>query len=459
MSKWVFPQGFVWGAATSAYQIEGAWNEDGKGESIWDRFAHTPGKVLNGDTGDVAADHYHRWPEDIALMRQIGLQAYRFSFAWARIIPEGRGRVNPAGLDFYERLVDGLLEAGITPYPTLFHWDLPQALQDEGGWSNRQTAYAFAEYADVISRRLGDRIRDWTTHNEVTCASLLGHQLGIHAPGICDWYTALRAAHHLLLSHGLAVQVLRANCPAAEVGFVIDPIPAEPASDSPEDYAAYRWFDGHHNRWFLDPIYGREYPADGISEHIRRGHLPNGLDFLQPGDYDLISQPLDYLGLNYYRRGVLRAGEEDLVNNIEPTADPPEGFTEMGWEIYPDGLFHLLAHMWLTYRPRQIYVTENGASFSDAPDENGRVRDVRRIAYLRGHLQAAHRAIQAGVPLRGYFVWSFMDNFEWARGYSQRFGLVWVDYASQRRMLKDSAWWYRQVIQENAIPDEFPGNL
>ncbi|MEW6649097.1 MAG: GH1 family beta-glucosidase [Chloroflexota bacterium] len=451
MREYIFPRGFVWGASTSAYQIEGAWNEDGKGESIWDRFAHTPGKILNRDTGDVAADHYHRFAEDIRLMGQIGLNAYSLTTAWTRVLPEGRGAVNPRGLDFYERLVDGLLAAGITPYVTLYHWDLPQVLQDEGGWTRRETAYAFVEFADAISRRLGDRVRHWKTHNEVTCASLLGYQMGIHAPGIRDWKQTLQAAHYLLLSHGLAAQTLRANVPQAEIGFVIDPIPSEPATTSAADYAAYRWFDGYHNRWYLDPLFGREYPADTVSEHIRRGHLPNGLDFVRPGDYEIISQPIDFLGINYYRRAVLSGASEYEVNNIPPTAQPPDGYTEMGWEVDPSGLFNLLAHTWLNYRPAKIFVTENGASYSDAPDGQGRVRDERRIAYLRAHLLAAGQAIEAGVPLAGYFTWSLMDNFEWAMGYAQRFGLIWVDYPGGRRLLKDSAYWYREVIVNNKV--------
>jgi beta-glucosidase len=452
VTQLIFPSNFTWGASTSAYQIEGAWNKDGKGESIWDRFAHTPGKILNGDNGDVAADHYHRYAEDVKLMQTIGLQAYCFSTDWTRIFPNGRGMVNQAGLDFYERLVDALLQANIIPFLTLFHWELPQALEDAGGWPERETAYAYAEYADALSRRLGDRVKNWVTHNEVTCSSLLGYQMGIHAPGLQDWNLTLRAAHHLLLSHGMGVQAVRGNSSGAEVGFVIDPIPAEPASPDPQDYAEYRWFDGYHNRWYLDPLFGRGYPADTLQEHIRRGHLPAaGMTFVQDGDLEIISAPLDFLGLNYYRRAVLPIHKAKHPGDGRPMADPPENYTEMGWEIHPDGLFNLLTHTWLTYRPRKLYVTENGASYSDGPDSSGRVRDERRIAYLRSHISAAQRAVQAGVPLAGYFVWSLMDNLEWAQGYSQRFGLVWVDYQSQARILKDSALWYREVIKNNGF--------
>ena len=452
MTQISFPTNFLWGAATSAYQIEGAWNEDGKGESIWDRFSHTPGNVLNHDNGDIATDHYHRWPEDVRLMQTLGLKAYRFSTAWTRIFPTGRGRVNQAGLDFYERLVDALLEANILPFLNLYHWDLPQALQDQGGWPQREVAYAFADYAHALSLRLGDRVKNWVTHNEITCASLLGYYTGYHAPGLKDPHQALRAAHHLLLSHGLAVQAVRANAPSAEVGFVIDPIPAEPASADPQDYAEYRWFDGYHNRWFLDPLFGRGYPVDALQEHIQRGHLPGeGLTFVQDGDMEIIAAPLDFLGLNYYRRAVLPVRVNGEPGQPKPMPNPPENYTEMGWEIYPPGLFNLLLQVWLSYRPPKLYISENGASYSDGPDSTGRIHDDRRIAYLKTHFEAAHRAIQAGVPLAGYFVWSLLDNFEWAFGYSQRFGIVYVDYRSGARIPKDSALWYRDVIRNNGF--------
>jgi beta-glucosidase len=447
-----FPQGFIWGAATSAYQVEGAWNEDGKGESIWDRFSHTPGKVLNGETGNVACDHYHRWQQDIALMQSMGLQAYRFSTAWTRILPDGRGRVNQAGLDFYSRLVDGLLEASITPVVNLYHWDLPQALQDQGGWPARATAEAYAEYANVVSGALGDRVMRWITHNEITCAGLLGYHQGVHAPGIQDGYQALAATHHLLLSHGLGVQVLRSNVPQAEITFVIDPVPAEPATDSPEDYQAYRWFDGYHNRWFLDPLYGRGYPADAVADHIRMGNLPaGGPDYIQPGDMKVIATSFDAFGINYYRRAVLSAASGADTGNPEPSSQPDAGHTEMGWEIYPQGIFDVIMQVHLTYRPPKIYVTENGASYSDGPGPDGHVRDERRTRYLHDHIAQVQRAITCGAPVAGYFAWSLMDNFEWALGYAQRFGLIWVDFQTQQRILKDSVHWYTQVIRANAV--------
>lgn len=452
MKNLSFPKDFLWGAATSAYQVEGAWKEDGKGESIWDRFSHTPGNINNNENGDIACDHYHRWPADIQMMKELNLPAYRFSTAWTRIFPEGRGAINQPGLDFYSRLVDGLLEAGIEPVICLYHWDLPQALQEQGGWPVRETAVAYGDYANTVTRHLGDRVKRWITHNEPTCAGLLGYQSGLHAPGLENWKLALPAIHHLLISHGLGVQAVRANVPGGQVGMVIDPIPYEPASQSPEDYAATRWEDGYHNRWYLDPLFGRGYPADILSEHIRMGNLPHaGLNYVHEADYELIASPTDFLGINYYRRGVVQAGDAVPVGTPVATSDPEFGYTEMGWEIYPWGLFNVIMLMHLTYRPATIYVTENGASYSDGPSADGRVNDNRRIRYLQDHLAAVQHAIQAGAPVKGYFAWSLMDNFEWALGYSQRFGLVHVDYSTQTRTPKESAYWYRQVIQENAL--------
>ena len=452
MKYLTFPKGFLWGAASSAYQVEGAWKENGKGESIWDRFSHTPGNIQNNENGDIACDHYHLWQTDIQLMKELGLPAYRFSTAWTRIYPAGRGQLNQAGLDFYNRLVDGLLEAGIEPVICLYHWDLPQALQDQGGWSARETAQAYADYANAVTRSLGDRVKRWITHNEPTCAGLLGYQSGVHAPGLKDWKLALPAIHHLLLSHGYGVQAVRANAPGGQVGMVIDPIPYEPASPSAQDYAATRWEDGYHNRWYLDPLFGRGYPADILAAHLRLGNLPpDGLYFIHQGDEELIASPTDFLGINYYRRGVVHAGEGESVGLPVATAEPEPGYTEMGWEIYPWGLFNVIMLMHLTYRPPAIYITENGASFSDEPDADGRVRDARRIRYLQEHLAAVQEAIQAGAPVKGYFAWSVMDNFEWTLGYAQRFGIVHVDFKTQKRTPKDSAFWYRQVIQDNAV--------
>ncbi|MBM7118088.1 GH1 family beta-glucosidase [Archangium primigenium] len=450
-----FPKGFLWGTATSSYQIEGAAQEDGRGESIWDRFSKTPGKVEDGTNGDVACDHYHRYRDDVALMKRLGMQAYRFSVAWPRVLPTGRGRVNPAGLDFYKRLVDALLEAGIEPFVTLYHWDLPQVLQDEGGWTQRSTAEAFTEYADVVARALGDRVKNWITHNEPWCTSLLSHEKGIHAPGLKDFRAALLASHHVLLSHGWAVPVIRAASPGAQVGITLNFSPAEAASPSAADYDAFRHYDGYFNRWFLDPLYGRHYPADMVADYVRAGHLPpEGLATLvRPGDLEAIAAPCDFLGVNYYNRAVIRSDRVPESENLPRTVHlaPPSEWTEMGWEVHADSLRRILTRLHLVYAPARLYVTENGASFSVGPDAEGRVRDDRRLAYLREHFLAARKAMEAGAPLAGYFVWSFLDNFEWDRGYSQRFGIVWVDYKTQQRIPKDSALWYRDVIAANAV--------
>jgi beta-glucosidase len=462
MSKRItFSEDFLWGAATAAYQIEGAWNQDGKGESVWDRFSHTPGKIKNGDTGDVACDHYRRWPEDLAIMEELGLRAYRFSVSWPRILPAGRGSVNQAGLDFYSRLVDELLGAGIIPFVTLYHWDLPQRLQDEGGWAVRSTAEAFVEYADVLTRHLGDRVEHWITHNEPSVVAYNGHLGGQHAPGIQDATIAMQVSHHLLLSHGWSVPVIRQNSPGAQVGITLNINLDVPASSSWADLQAQRQADGAHCRWFLDPIYGRHYPADIVAELIASGRLaPDGMTFCQDGDLEAIAAPTDFIGLNYYQRQVIRNRAVPEHENLPQTVFPPPkndtAWTEMGWEVYPDGLYQTLCRLHLEYRVPKIYVTESGCSYSDSPGESGRAHDRRRINFLRSHFAAARRAMDHGVPLAGYFVWSLLDNFEWAYGYSQRFGIVWVDFETQQRILKDSALWYKQVIAENGFNEHEP---
>jgi beta-glucosidase len=451
-NKITFPENFLWGAATASYQIEGAWNKHGKGESIWDRFSHTAGNIQNNDTGDVANDHYRLWKKDIRLMQKIGLQAYRFSISWPRILPSGRGKVNQKGLDFYNKLVDGLLEVGILPFATLYHWDLPQTIEDEGGWPARATTEAYVEYTDAVTRSLGDRVKNWITHNEPAVVAWMGYGSGIHAPGVKDPCLAVRTAHHLLLSHGLAVPVIRRNSPGAEVGITLNMSWGMPASNSRLDLAAVRSSDGEWFRWFADPVYGRGYPSDKIDDFTRAGALPNGLDFVQPGDMDAIAMPTDFIGLNYYTRRVARA--DDVENDTQTVFEQPrtpEYWTEMNWEVYPDGLTGILGRVYFNYQPRKIYITENGASYSTPPDEKGNVTDEHRTNYLRTHFAAAHRAIQAGVPLAGYFVWSLLDNFEWAFGYAQRFGIVWVDYETQKRVLKDSAKWYKRVIKKNGL--------
>jgi len=443
-----FPPGFVWGAATAAYQIEGAWNEDGKGESIWDRFCHLPGNVANGDTGDVACDHYHRWPQDLDLMKEIGLQAYRFSISWARLLPEGRGRANPEGIAFYSRLVDGLLEAGIEPFVTLYHWDLPQALEDHGGWPARATAEAFAEYADLISRELGDRVKHWITFNEPFVSAFVGYLEGRHAPGYSDLGKAVPTSHHLLLAHGWAVPLIRRNSPGAQVGITLNLGGQTPASSSAADRRAAWQSDGILNRWFLDPLSARGYPLDVVA------HYETEMDFVHSGDLDAIAVPLDFLGVNYYKRSIIRSDAISEAENSPPAVVPNPEHTEMGWEIYPEGLYELLGRLHFDYHFPAFYVTENGAAFPDQVSPGGGVHDPRRIAFLKAHFTAAARAIARGVPLRGYFVWSLMDNFEWSFGYAKRFGLVYVDYPTQQRTLKDSAHWYRRVIGANAIEED-----
>ncbi|RKH02502.1 GH1 family beta-glucosidase [Corallococcus carmarthensis] len=450
-----FPPDFLWGVATSAYQIEGATRVDGRGESIWDRFAATPGKIQDKSDGSVACEHYRRWPEDIELMRWMGLKSYRFSIAWPRILPEGRGRVNAAGVDFYSRLVDSLLGAGIEPFVTLYHWDLPQVLEDQGGWPARATGDAFVEYADVISRALGDRVKRWITHNEPWCISYLGYGNGEHAPGHKDWSKMLAAAHTLMLSHGKSVQAIRANVQRAEVGITLNLTPGEPASPSPEDADATRDFDGGFNRWFLEPLYGRGYPQDVIEDHVKAGRIPSShLDFIQAGDLKTIAEPTDFLGVNFYSRAVLRSNRIPEEQNAPRTVFVRPDKTDMDWEVAPSSLTRLLVHLEKEYKPGPIYITENGCAYSTAPGADGRVHDVQRVEYLRSHLEACSDAITQGVKLAGYFAWSLLDNFEWAYGYTKRFGLVWVDYATQQRIPKDSAHLYRDVVAQNGLDVE-----
>jgi beta-glucosidase len=439
----LFRGDFAWGVATSAFQIEGG-REDGKGESIWDRFAATSGRMP--DAGDVACDHYHRFEEDVALMAGLAVNAYRFSIAWTRVLPQGRGQINQAGLDFYRRLVDRLLAAGITPWATLYHWDLPQVLQDEGGWPARPTVDAFTEYTEVVTAALGDRVSHWITHNEPWVAAFLGHQQGVFAPGLTDWRLALAAAHHLLLSHGRAVDVIRGNVPDAVVGIALDCRPSAPASDRAEDVAAQRHFDGFRNRWFFDPVFGKGYPDDIQASYRERGRWDGTL--VKVGDLETIGVPIDFLGLNYYTSVTVAAGgEEDEETGVAPGSSPPPGYTEMGWPITPAALTDYLGHLHRRYGPKRIVITENGASYSDGPGPEGTVSDQRRIDYLRDHIGAVEDALRQGVPMGGYFVWSLLDNLEWTHGFSQRFGLVWVDHATGRRIPKQSYHWYADRIR------------
>jgi beta-glucosidase len=452
-----FPDGFLWGVATSAFQIEGAHDIDGRGRSIWDTCGEQPGFIEDGSNANVACDHYHRYAEDIGLMRSIGVGAYRFSIAWPRVLPTGRGKVNPAGLDFYDRLADGLLAAGIAPWPTLYHWDLPQALEDEGGWTNRSTVDAFVSFADAVSERLGDRVENWITHNEPWCASVLGHAHGIHAPGKKSWPDALVASHHLLLSHGRAVPVIRGNVARANVGITMLVAECQPASPSEADRVATRQFDGEFNRWFLDAIYFGRYPKDVVEYHEREGRLPDGMGFVRPGDLEEINTPIDFLGVNHYTRAVVRSGKVPEVDNEPRTVAIPDParLTDMGWEVYPEGLTHSLVRLNADYNPGSLFVTENGAAYGTGPGDDGSVQDTRRCEYVNRYLRACLAAIDAGVPVQGYFLWSLLDNFEWGCGLAKRFGIVWVDFETQERIVKASGHMYSHIVRDNRIPREW----
>ncbi|MFF4958213.1 GH1 family beta-glucosidase [Streptomyces sp. NPDC001222] len=434
------PQDFLWGTATSAYQIEGAVDEDGRSPSIWDTFSHTPGKIDNNDHGDVACDHYHRWREDIGLMKQLGTNAYRLSIAWPRVIPGGDGPVNPKGLAFYDALVDGLLEAGITPSVTLYHWDLPQVLQDRGGWPERDTAEHFAAYASAVAERLGDRVTHWATLNEPSCSAWIGHLEGRMAPGATDLTAAVRASYHLLLGHGLAVGAIRAAAPRAEIGIVNNLSTVFAASDRPEDEAAARRHDGHVNRWWLDPVHGRGFPAD--MREVYGVELPE-----LPGDLATIAAPLDWLGLNYYFPATVvddPAGPVPHARAVRRLGVPRTG---MDWEIDASGIETLLLRLTHDYGARRLYVTENGSAFPDVVRPDGTVDDPERQDYLERHLAACASAARKGAPLAGYFAWSLLDNFEWAYGYDKRFGLVHVDYRTQVRTIKGSGHRYAQIVR------------
>jgi beta-glucosidase len=430
-----FPAGFVWGAATASYQIEGAVTADGRGESIWDRFSHTPGRVWNGDTGDVACDHYHRFRGDVALMEELGLDAYRFSIAWPRVVPDGSGAVNHAGLDFYDRLVDELLEHGIQPYATLYHWDLPQALEDAGGWPERATAEAFARYAGIVAERLGDRLRHIATINEPYVVAEHGYGVGTHAPGRTEPDAALAAGHHLLVAHGLATEAIRAAAPAVEVGIVLNFHPKHPATSHMLDQEAAILAHDRLNRWYLDPIVGRGYPEEAVRAAAWRR------DEVRDGDPELIASPLHFLGINYYCRHLVRSP-------FLPALTPPHGVeqTEMGWEVYPAGLVDVLEFVASRTDELPLYVTENGAAYP--LDSGDPTSDPERISFLERHFEAALSALERGVPLRGYFVWSLLDNFEWPHGYSYRFGIVHVDFETLERSARDSARFVARVARE-----------
>lgn len=449
MARFEFPQGFHWGAATASYQIEGAWNEDGKGESIWDRFVRSPGRVKGGETGDVACDSYHRFREDVALLRELGLSSYRFSIAWPRIQPDGRGRPNPKGLDYYRRLVDALLEAGIRPFPTLYHWDLPQALEDAGGWPERDTASRFAEYAAIVGQALGDRLDALLLFNEPSVFTSLGYLLGIHAPGRQDLDAFLRATHTVNLAQAEAFRALRTERPELALGTAFNLSPCEPAEDREADRAAAERWHAMMNVWFLEPALRGRYPEA----------FPSGTPYermgVREGDLERLRAPLDFLGVNLYMRTLVRAKPNDREGIAAVPAGPTGGDegprTDFGWEVWPAALRDMLLRITRDYDRPVLEVTENGCSYGDGPDANGVVRDPRRIEFLRGYIGAVAEAIERGADVRGYHVWSLLDNFEWAEGYSQRFGLVWVDFETQERIVKESGRWYARVARENAI--------
>lgn len=446
--KLQFPADFVWGSATAAYQIEGAATADGRGESIWDRFAHIPGNVRNNDTGDVACDHYHRFKEDIKIMQELGLKAYRFSISWSRVLPDGIGRINEKGLQFYRDLIAELLKAGIEPYVTLYHWDLPQKLQDRGGWANDEAPRWFREYAQVLFTAFGGQVKHWITLNEPYCAAFLGHYEGRHAPGIRDFSTAIRVAFNLYRGHGEAVRCFRSAGLAGEIGITLNLMGRLPFSATPEDEAAAKRADGYLNRWFIEPIVCGAYPADMIELYQCQGVV---LPEFTAADLQLISQPLDFIGLNYYNDFYVK---EDLSKwplgfRIENPANVP--LTDRNWPVTETGFTRMLKRLKNEYQVANILVTENGASYLDIVGLDGGVHDTQRSDYLRRHLLALHEAIAAGVNVKGYFLWSLFDNFEWAEGYDGRFGMVYVDYATQERIIKDSGHYYAGVVQNNAI--------
>jgi beta-glucosidase len=448
-----FDPGFLWGTATASYQVEGGWDADGKGESVWDRFAADPAHIEDRRDAKVACDHYHRFETDFDLMAAQGLRNYRFSIAWPRVLPAGTGAVKGAGLDFYDRMVDAMLARGIRPFATLFHWDLPQALQERGGWADRGTIDAYLRYAETVVRRLGDRVQDWMTHNEPWVYSFCGHLYGVHAPGLKDLRTALMVAHHLLVAHGKAVPLIRAACPGARVGLVNNLEWIEPATDREPDVAAARRWDGAFNRWFLDPVFGKGYPEDLADWYGAAAPRP------QPGDLEAMAAPMDFLGVNYYTRRLIgrspieqHGSERDFLRarQVYWPFVPRAEFDE--WEVAPEGLYRTLLRVNRDYRPKALMVTENGTCWPDRPGPDGAVHDLFRTRYLARHAAAVHQAIADGAPVRGYFAWSFMDNFEWGFGFTKRFGLVHVDYETQARTVKDSGTWYARLARENGFP-------
>ncbi len=446
-----FPKDFIWGTATSSYQIEGAPETDGKGPSVWDTFSHIDGNIKNGDTGDIACNHYHLWQQDLELLKNLGVDSYRFSISWPRILPTGKENTpNQKGLDFYSCLVDALLEKDIIPFVTLNHWDIPQGLEDEGGWINRMMVDAFVKYSYYTSKHLGDRVKHWITHNEPWCVSHIGYVAGHKPPGLKNnWSKSLAAAHYLLLSHGMALPEIRNNSKDAQAGITLNLNTAIPASPSEYDKKACKFFDNMFNQLFLEPLYNKRYPIELFNELKKRNEIVDSdLDFIKNNDLELIATKTDFLGVNYYSRGVIRDEEvhenKNLPKNVEMGPK-----TDFGWEVYPPGIYDLLMKLKTKYGVETIYITENGCSYADRPDLDKKVHDQRRIDYHYSHLTEIQKAINDGVNCRGYFAWSLMDNFEWAQGFSQRFGLVWVDFNSLERIPKESYYWYKNYISNN----------
>lgn len=435
-----FPADFVWGCATSSFQVEGAAQEGGREESIWDVFCRQPAAIHDGSHAQVACDHYHRWPEDLDLARDLGMNAYRFSIAWTRVMPTHGDQPNQAGLDFYSRLIDGMLERGLQPWVTLYHWDLPQSLQDTGGWENRETVDAYVRYVEVVTRAFGDRVKHWITHNEPWCSAMHGHWDGQHAPGKTDLKSALQACHHILLSHGLAVPVIRRNVAQAQVGIALSLHPLYAASAAPEDQSAMQRHDGIRNRWFLDALAGRGYPADVWQLCV--DERPE----VQEGDMQKIATPLDFLGVNYYFPEAIAHCAERLPFQAQVVHRPGRERTAFNWEVAPEELLPLLTRLRDDYQSAPMVITENGATYEDVVTSDGRIHDIERCAYFQRHLQVVQQAVEIGIDVRGYFAWSLMDNFEWAEGYSRRFGLVHVDFETQQRRIKDSGLWFRDFL-------------
>ncbi|MCP4754803.1 MAG: beta-glucosidase [Proteobacteria bacterium] len=446
MAKTTFPEGFKWGTATAAYQIEGAWQEDGRGPSVWDTLCHTPGIIMNGDTGDVAIDHYHKYKEDVALLKKMGMQTYRFSISWPRILPDGVGRINPKGIDFYNNLIDELIRADIEPLITLYHWDFPQVLHDRGGWLSRESADWFAEYAEVCFKAFGDKVKQWVTFNE-PWVDAYAFAFMVGKPTVEAMSRATKISHHYMLSHARAVEAYRKLAQGGRIGITLNLSPAYPHTDSKEDEAAARRFDGFANRWFLDPALKGSYPEDMLSFYRDKLKAPDIL----PGDMELIQRnPSDFLGVNYYSRSIVKASNQEPVLELEKVENKDDTWATNG-EVYPEGLYDLLVRLDRDYNRPLLFITENGASFGDDELKDGRIEDERRRSYLKRHFEAAHRAIAEGVNLQGYYVWSCFDNFEWIFGYSRRFGLIYIDYQTLERIWKDSAHWYRGVIENNGF--------